>query len=106
METTSVSIPTNIPARDAEGFLVDSDEWTREVAQAIATEIGIGLTPQHWVIVDAARKEFKANAASPGLRKLSKATGLPIKAFYDLFPDGPAKKIAKVAGIPKPKSCL
>ena len=42
----------------------------------------------------------------PGLRKISKRSDVPIKAIYKLFPEGPAKAIAKIAGIPKPKSCL
>lgn len=93
-------------AVNEEGFLADPPRWTPAIGGAIATELGIAMTPESWTAVNAARAEFLAEGASPGLRRLSKKTGMPIKAFYDLFPDGPAKKIARVAGIPKPKSCL
>jgi TusE/DsrC/DsvC family sulfur relay protein len=95
-----------MPPRDAEGFLVSAADWTHLIGEKLAIEAGLALTDAHWRILEAARKEFAASGASPGLRKLSKADGVPIKAFYDLFPDGPAKKIARIAGLPKPKSCL
>jgi TusE/DsrC/DsvC family sulfur relay protein len=105
METIAATNGT-MPPRDAEGFLVHAADWTRAVGESIAAEIGQPMNETHWNIVDAARKEFGASGVSPGLRKLSKNAGFPIKTFYDLFPDGPAKKIARIAGLPKPKSCL
>jgi TusE/DsrC/DsvC family sulfur relay protein len=89
-----------------EGFLVEPAAWTQAIGTGIANAIGITMSPDRWTVVNAARQEFLAEKASPGLRRLSKTTGLPIKMFYELFPDGPAKKIARIAGIPKPKSCL
>lgn len=100
------AVQTNLAPMDAEGFLLDPAMWNSGMANAIAAELGIALTPEHWKVLEAARAEFAEAGQSPGLRKLSKRTGLPMKTFYDLFPDGPGKKIARVAGIPKPKSCL
>ena len=102
----TANLATNIPARDPEGFLLDPTQWNRALGETIAHEVGLTLSPQHWTVIDAARGDFGSAGASPGLRRLSKLTGFPIKTFYDLFPDGPAKKIARAAGIPKPKSCL
>lgn len=91
---------------DSEGFLVDKNQWTKELANEVATQQGIELTEQHWTVVNAARDIEQEAGATPGLRKLSKLSNVPIKALYGLFPNGPAKQIAKIAGIPKPKSCL
>ena len=105
METTAVPF-TPTAEKDAEGFLVRPSDWSRALADATAAELGIALTETHWKVVEAARADFADVGASPGLRRLSKSSGVPIKDLYALFPDGPAKKIARVAGIPKPKSCL
>ena len=91
---------------DAEGYLANKDDWSEELANELAKELGIELSDDHWKVLNAARAIESVSGASPGLRKVSKRSETPIKAIYKLFPDGPAKLIAKIAGIPKPKSCL
>lgn len=91
---------------DAEGYLADKEDWSEELAGQIAKELGIELRDDHWKVLNAARTIESESGSSPGLRKISKQANTPIKAIYKLFPDGPAKLIAKIAGIPKPKSCL
>ena len=91
---------------DAEGYLANRDDWSEELAQEYATQMGIELTDEHWKVINTARAIEAESSSSPGLRKISKRSETPIKAIYKLFPDGPAKLIAKIAGIPKPKSCL
>ena len=91
---------------DAEGYLANKDDWSEELANELAKELGIELSDDHWKVLNAARTIESESGASPGLRKVSKRSETPIKAIYKLFPDGPAKLIAKIAGIPKPKSCL
>ena len=91
---------------DPHGFLTQADAWTIDVGEAIAAEAQIELTPEHWEVINFAREDFAANAVSPGLRRISKLTGVPMKALYKLFPKGPGKLVARIAGIPKPKSCL
>ena len=105
METLSVP-PAPTAEKDAEGFLLRPSDWSRALAEATASGLGLALSETHWKVIEAARADFAEVGASPGLRRLSKSSGVPIKELYVLFPDGPAKKIAKVAGIPKPKSCL
>lgn len=104
MEATPETVP--LPSFDPEGFLVRPADWSPAMAPALSARVGLEWTAERARIAEAARKEFVENGVSPGLRRLSRLTGLPIKTFYDLFPNGPAKLIAKVAGIPKPKSCL
>ena len=91
---------------DAEGYLANKDDWSEELANELATELGVELSDDHWKVLNAARAHESESGSSPGLRKISKRSETPIKAFYKLFPEGPAKLIAKIAGIPKPKSCL
>lgn len=91
---------------DAEGYLANRDDWSEELAREYATQMGIELTDEHWKVINTARAIEAESSSSPGLRKISKRSETPIKAIYKLFPDGPAKLVAKISGIPKPKSCL
>ena len=91
---------------DAEGYLANRDDWSEELAKELAATMGIELGDEHWKVVNTARAIEAESGSSPGLRKISKRSETPIKSIYKLFPDGPAKLIAKIAGIPKPKSCL
>jgi tRNA 2-thiouridine synthesizing protein E len=91
---------------DAEGYLANRDDWSEELAREYATQMGIELTDEHWKVINTARAIEAESSSSTGLRKISKRSETPIKSIYKLFPDGPAKLVAKIAGIPKPKSCL
>jgi TusE/DsrC/DsvC family sulfur relay protein len=64
------------------------------------------LTPQHWTVLDFMRKEFFEKGTGPTVRVLGKNSGVDVKALYQLFPKGPAKMAARLAGIPKPKGCI
>lgn len=91
---------------DSDGYLANKRDWNEDVAVARAHELGVELSRAHWKVLYAARAIEEESGASPGLRKISRRAKTPIKSIYRLFPDGPAKLIAKIAGIPKPKSCL
>ena len=92
---------------DDEGFLVDPGQWTREVGAEIARENGIPeLSDRHWQVVDFMRERYLTEGAAPSIRTLGKASGVPVKELYALFPKGPAKLAAKVGGIPKPRGCI
>ena len=92
---------------DAEGFMINPAQWTRDVASAIAREEGIaGLTPAHWKVIEFMQKEFKESGQAPSIRKLNKMGVVSTKELYELFPGGPAKKAAKIAGLKKPEGCV
>ncbi len=92
---------------DAEGFLTDFGQWTRDIAAAIAREEGIAeLTPAHWKVLEFMQKEFREGGQAPSIRKLNKSGAASTKELYDLFPGGPAKKAAKIAGLKKPEGCV
>ncbi len=93
--------------RDAEGFLLDCHQWNEELASAIARENGIPqLTDRHWQVVSFMRNTYIETGSAPSIRSLGKLSGVPIKELYELFPKGPAKLAAKIAGIPKPRGCI
>ena len=92
---------------DPEGFLTDPAQWSDELAVEIARENGIDpLTERHWQVVRFMRDTYLQTGNAPSIRTLGKASGVPIKELYDLFPKGPAKLAAKIAGIPKPRGCI
>jgi len=92
---------------DSEGFLEDPAQWNEEIAAQIAAENGVDeLNERHWMVVNYMRESYLDNGAAPSIRTLGKASGVPIKELYQLFPKGPAKLAAKVAGIPKPRGCI
>ena len=94
-------------ARTAEGFLERIEDWDRSLAEEIAAEAGIApLTPRHWLVIDYMRDSFVARGDAPTIRTLGKDSGVAIKELYLLFPKGPAKLAAKIAGIPKPHGCI
>lgn len=93
--------------RDAEGFLTDSQQWNEEIAVEIALGAGIPeLTLRHWQVVHYMRDTYLTTGEAPSIRTLGKASGVPIKELYELFPKGPAKLAAKIGGIPKPHGCI
>jgi TusE/DsrC/DsvC family sulfur relay protein len=93
-------------AVDAEGFLVDPQDWNEEIGEEIGRDAGIELTPRHWQVVHFMRDRYLATGAAPSIRSLGKESGVPVKELYALFPKGPAKLAARIGGIPKPKGCI
>jgi len=92
---------------DAEGFMTDPSQWTREVAAALAKEEGIeDLTPAHWKVIEFMQKEFKETGQPPTIRKINKTGVMGTKELYEIFPGGPAKKAARIAGLKKPEGCV
>jgi tRNA 2-thiouridine synthesizing protein E len=92
---------------DGEGFLVNPDDWSEDIATELAKEMGINeLTDTHWKVVNFMRSDFKERGQIPSIRRIKNAGGVPTKEVYDLFPEGPAKKAAYIAGLGKPQGCV
>ena len=89
-----------------EGYLTNHAQWTREVAGALARELGINLTDAHWKVLSFIDKDYQEKGVVPGMRRMNKVGGIPTKDLYTLFPDGPIKKAALISGYPKPASCV
>jgi TusE/DsrC/DsvC family sulfur relay protein len=92
---------------DDEGFMTDPAEWTEELAPMLAKQVGIDeMTPDHWVVIRFLRDDFAAQGETPTLRRISTVAGVPTKRLFELFPKKPGKKMAFVAGLPKPQGCI
>ncbi len=91
---------------DDEGFLTDYDEWDEDLAKVLAAQIGIDLTDAHWKVVRFLREDFKEHGHTATIRRVSTLAGVPTKELYQLFPKKPGKKMAYIAGLPKPVGCV
>jgi dissimilatory sulfite reductase related protein len=100
METTVKQLPVN-----AEGYLLDYQIWTPEWAHETALSLGIVLTDKHFAVLNWLRKK-QSEGVPLTIRKVGASGIVDIKGFYELFPGGPLKVSSKIAGIPKPVSCI
>jgi|SRR5215813_4439142 len=91
---------------DAEGFLTDYDEWTEDLARLLAAQIGIELTSAHLRVLRFLRADYAEQGETATLRRVSTQAGIPVKELFTLFPGKPAKKMAYIAGLPKPVGCV
>ena len=105
MSTMTIA-STDVELND-EGFFVHPEQWTEAMAPDLARREGIDeLTEEHWRVIRFMRAEYLAKGTGPTVRVLGKSSGVSIKELYELFPKGPAKLAAKIAGIPKPRGCI
>jgi tRNA 2-thiouridine synthesizing protein E len=94
-------------ARNNEGFFLDPSQWSEAMVPALAAQEGISdLTDRHRQVIRFMRSEYLEKGTGPTVRVLGKASGVSIKELYELFPKGPAKVAARIAGIPKPRGCI
>ena len=103
---TETLASTEVELND-EGFFVHPEQWSEEMVPELARREGIDpLTEAHWHVVRFMRAEYASKGSGPTVRVLGRASGVPVKELYQLFPKGPAKLAAKIAGIPKPRGCI
>ena len=100
IEVNSISIELT-----DEGFMTDSERWNKDIAMELAKEEGIELTDKHFEVFNYLREKHAAGETLT-IRKVGKSGIVDIKGLYELFPGGPLKKSSKIAGIPKPTSCV
>ena len=98
---------------DEEGYVSDGSLWSPDLADLIASSEGIGLGRDHWVVLDYLREFHEKYEMEPAVRILVKKMREVLgpekgssKYLYQLFPDGPVKQGSKIAGLPKPASCI
>ncbi|WWO95890.1 MAG: TusE/DsrC/DsvC family sulfur relay protein [Candidatus Dasytiphilus stammeri] len=106
-------LTSNNLARDDEGFLKNSEDWNESVAKFIALEEGIDLSDEHWEVVHLVRTFYINFNTVPTVYILVKALSRKFgqdkgnsRYLFRLFPQGPARQAAKIAGLPKPVRCL
>lgn len=100
-----MSILDSLPMNE-EGYLTDPSAWNEEVAKALAEQEGIELTEKHWEVIRWCRTAAAESGKAPTLRQITSGTGLSTKELFALFPKGPAKKVARIAGLGKPEGCI
>ncbi len=88
-----------------EGYMLNLDEWNKDIATEIANEEDVEMTDKHWDVISYLQNEFRNNVPLT-IRKVGKSGVVDIKELYALFPNGPLKISSKIAGIPKPVSCI
>lgn len=98
---------------DEDGYLLNLDDWDKEVANFLAQQEGVDMTDAHWEVVDFLREYYDEYKIAPMIRILTKAIGKKLgpdkgntKYLYELYPGGPAKQACKIAGLPKPTGCV
>jgi tRNA 2-thiouridine synthesizing protein E len=103
IEFNGKTIETN-----ATGFLVNVEDWSKELAEHMAKLEGITLTQKHWDLIEFLRDEFINNSGNqPNTRNIVKAmadkwgTDVIQKDVYDLFPKDPSKQGGRIAGLPE-----
>ena len=93
-------------ACDEQGYLTDLNQWNREIAGEIAQEEGIDMSREkHWEVIGFLQDQYRKDIPLT-IRKVGKSGVVNIKEFYALFPNGPLKTASRIAGIPKPVSCI
>ncbi|WP_404345853.1 TusE/DsrC/DsvC family sulfur relay protein [Vreelandella venusta] len=98
---------------DPEGYLVEQGDWNDEVAVLLAEDEGLSLTEHHWEVIRVVRDFYARYEMAPAMRPLVKATQQALgdekgRSVYlmTLFPGSPPKRLARIAGLPKPTNCL
>lgn len=103
---TTTTIGGHVLSVDHEGFLTDRAQWDEEVAVALAQQVGVELDAERWALLRFLRADHEVSGETATLRRVSVSTQTPIKRLFELFPVKPAKKMAYVAGLPKPRGCV
>jgi tRNA 2-thiouridine synthesizing protein E len=91
---------------DDEGYMVDAGEWNEEIGKAIAEALEVDLSDRHWEVLRYARSAYEEKGEPPTLREITTETDVSMKEIYKLFPGGPAKIAANIAGLKKPTGCI
>ena len=103
-----LEVEGKILSTTASGFLENLEDWTKEVAIAMAAQENLELTQKHWDIIEYLREEyFGNNGNQPNNRALIKEMAnkwghkVSNKELFDLFPGGPSKQAGRLSGLPE-----
>jgi len=112
MKSLTLDHQESIPL-DKDGYLRNLDDWSPEVADKLAAEIGLTLNAAHWEVIDTLRAFYKAHGLSPATRPFVKLIARELgpekgRSIYlmKLFPGNPALITSKIAGLPRPSNCF
>ena len=98
--------------RDAEGYLVNPEDWSKTIARELAAEEDIEIDDDYWLAIDFMRDYFNEHSIAPDIRHLMTylATNYQCdkkeakKRIFELFPYGYVKQACKIAGMKRPRA--
>ncbi len=109
----TIELNGNSYETDEEGYLTNLSDWSDQLAMEMAKEDDADLEEDHWEVINFLRDYYEEYQVAPAVRVLTKAIGKKLgkekgnsRYLYELFPYGPAKQACKIAGLPKPTSCV
>lgn len=91
---------------DEDGYLADPTSWNEDIARALAAREKIILTDKHWTVIHFCRRDTVEQGEPPGVRRITRNTDVTMREMYQLFPKGPGKLAALIAGTSKPQNCV
>ena len=91
---------------DNEGFLLNRDDWSEEVAVELAQQDEFEMTDQVMQFIREARSMYDNDGVVPPIRIFAKKQGVSTKELYNVFKKGPMKLICQWGGLPKPTGCV
>lgn len=99
---------SEMPLRDAEGYLVEPGEWNEAIAASLAAELGIALGDDHWDVIRHMRALYEEHQVAPDARHIIKHLdarypGGGRKRLFELFPYGYPAQACKIAGMKRPR---
>ena len=99
--TVKGKVPSLTQIVDEDGFLLQPDTWDKKVARTLSRrEVSGNLTPDHWKVIECVRQYYHEFGTIPPVRLVVRSTGFSLSCIHELFPNGYAKGVCKVAGIP------
>ena len=108
-----LNIQNQIIATDKDGYLSRTEDWSKNIAEALAEKEHIKLTPEHWEIIVLVQAFYRHFQLAPAMRALVKYTKQELgnekgSSIYltSLFPPNPALIASKIAGLPRPVNCF
>lgn len=98
---------------DEDGYLLNIEDWNKDLGGQIAVLEGIEMTDAHWEVINFLREYYQKYQIAPMIKILVKEVAKVMgpdkgntKYLYELYPGGPAKQACKIAGLPKPTGCV
>jgi TusE/DsrC/DsvC family sulfur relay protein len=105
----TMEMTAQLPALDAEGYLVEPQDWTESIAERLAQQENVSLTETHWEVVRFMRSYYEEHQIAPDARHvmkhLSQVLAEPSRnKLFELFPYGYVKQACKIAGMKRPRA--
>lgn len=103
-----MTVCSEMPARDAEGYLVEPAQWNEAVARALGGELGLVLEDDHWDVIRFMRGFYEEHQVAADARFVmrhldARYPGQGRRRLYELFPYGYVGQACKVAGMRRPR---